>query len=307
MPLPSHIERLRTVDATLRNAIRGQDQVIPEVVERVNIGESGLATPGRPKGSFLFIGPTGVGKTELARVLARSLFDREEPFRLDMSEFSAEDAIKNFIGDEKGGIGRLGDLLSQHSEGILLVDEIEKAHRFVVDVFLQILDAGRVTCGTGRAFDLSRFYIIFTSNLGTTDILRAKHLNFTQIEKYVLAQVSAAFRPEFLGRINSKLVFNKLSYAVQLEIAQFNLEKERAFLSERGHDTFFDEEVLTFLIQKGFDKHLGARPLRDAMEKHIRGPIAAYLLGNACTQARGRLTVRPNRQGLSFRSLESPA
>ena len=300
MPLSSHIQRLRTLDATLREAIRGQDRVIPEVVERVKIGETGLATPGRPKGSFLFIGPTGVGKTELARVLARNLYDQEEPFRLDMSEFSAEDAIKNFIGDEKGGLGRLGDLLSLHSEGILLVDEIEKAHRFVVDVFLQILDAGRVTCGTGRTFDLSRFYVIFTSNLGTADILRAKHLNFTQIEKYVLAQVAAAFRPEFLGRINSKLVFNKLSYAVQLEIARFNLEKERIFLAERGHRILFDEEVLTFLIQKGFDKHLGARPLRNAMEKYIRAPIAEYLLENARAKAQGYLAVQSNRQHLIF-------
>ncbi len=300
MTLSPHIDRLRALDPTLREAIRGQDRVIPEVVERVKIGESGLATPGRPKGSFLFIGPTGVGKTELARVLARSLYDQEEPFRLDMSEFSSEDAIKNFIGDEKGGLGRLGDLLSQHSEGILLVDEIEKAHRFVVDVFLQILDAGRVTCGTGRTFDLSRFYIIFTSNIGTADILRAKHLNFTQIEKYVLAQVAAAFRPEFLGRISSKLVFNKLSYPIQLEIARLNLDRERKFLAQRGHDIRFEEDVLTFLIQKGFDKYLGARPLRDAMEKYIRAPIADYLIVGSTPQGRGTLTVHPAKSRLIF-------
>ncbi len=288
------------MEPALRQAIRGQDQVIPEVVERVKIGESGLATPGRPKGSFLFIGPTGVGKTELARVLARGLHNQEEPFRLDMSEFSAEDAIKNFIGDEKGGLGRLGDLLALHSEGILLVDEIEKAHRFVVDVFLQILDAGRVTCGTGQTFDLSRFYIIFTSNLGTADILRAKHLNFTQIEKYVLAQVAAAFRPEFLGRINSKLVFNKLSYAIQAEIARLNLDREREFLARRGHEVRFGDEVLTFLIQRGFDKHLGARPLRDAMEKYIRAPLADYLIAESRDRAQGEMSVEPARSRLIF-------
>jgi ATP-dependent Clp protease ATP-binding subunit ClpB len=300
-------DRLQRLEKNLREAILGQDQVIPAIVERVTIGESGLATPGRPKGSFLFIGPTGVGKTELARTLARNLYDQTEPLRLDMSEFAAANAIENFIGNETGSLGRLGDILTRHREGVMLVDEIEKAHRHVVDVFLQILDAGRVTCGKGRTFDLSGFYIIFTSNLGALDILRAKHLNFTQIEKHVLAQVASTFRPEFLGRIDSKLVFRKLAYEVQIDIARIHLERERKFLAQHGHRIIFGEGVLTFLLQVGFDKYLGARPLRNAMERYVRFPVADYFMTHDEKNVSGVLRVHSARTGLIFQPQSNEA
>lgn len=298
---PATINRLNGLEHALRDAIRGQDQVIAPVVERVIIGESGLATPGRPKGSFFFVGPTGVGKTELARVLSRHLFDAE-PLRLDMAELAADDAIKNFIGDQTGNLGRFGDFLARHREGIFLIDEIEKAHRDVVSIFLSVLDAARVTCGTGKTFDLSGFYFIFSSNLGALDILRAKHLNFTQIEKHVLAQVAMAFRPEFLGRIDTKLVFRKLAYEVQVEIAQLNLHHERRFLAERGHSIGFGDDVLTFLLQVGFDKYLGARPLQKAMELHIRGPLGRYRMKHAGQFLSGTMKVNPTKSSLVFES-----
>ena len=184
---------------------------------------------------------------------------------------------------------------------MLLFDEIEKAHGDIVNVFLPILDAARVTCGTGRTFELSGFYIIFSSNLGALDILRAKHLNFTQIEKHVLAQVTSAFRPEFLGRIDSKLVFRKLDYEIQIEIARLNLERERQFLAERGHEIIFDEDVLSFLLQVGFDKYLGARPLNKAMERYIRVPLAYECITNRSNEAlRGTLRVDPKRKRLAY-------
>lgn len=294
-------ERLQRLEQNLLDAIRGQDHVISAVVERVIIGETGLATSGRPKASFFFVGPTGVGKTELARMLARGLYD-DEPHRFDLPEFAAEDAIKNFIGDQAGNLGRLGDVLSRHQEGVLLFDEVEKAHGDVVNVFLPILDAARVTCGTGRTFDLSGFYIIFSSNLGALDILRAKHLNSTQIEKHVLAQVATAFRPEFLGRLDSKLVFRKLAYEVQVEIAQMNLDRERKFLAERGHDIAFGEDVLTFLLQVGFDKYLGARPLQKAMEKYIRSPLARHRIVHGQEDLLGTLHVHAAKTRLVFES-----
>jgi ATP-dependent Clp protease ATP-binding subunit ClpA len=296
----TNLDRLRHLEAALQHAIRGQDHVVPAVVERVIIGETGLATLGRPKGSFFFVGPTGVGKTELARVLSQYLFGNAEPLRFDMAEFAADDAIKNFIGDQSGSMGRLGSVLCQHSEGLLLFDEIEKAHLDVINVFLSVLDAARVTCGPGRTFDLSGFYIIFSSNLGALDILRAKHLNFTQIEKHVLAQVATSFRPEFLGRIDAKLVFRKLAYEVQLEIAKMNLDRERTFLAERGHTIDFAEDVLTFLLQVGFDKYLGARPLGKAMERHIRGPLARYRLAHHQPVLTGTLRVDPAKSSLLF-------
>jgi ATP-dependent Clp protease ATP-binding subunit ClpA len=293
-------ERLLNLTAVLQESIRGQEHVIPSVVERVTIGETGLATIGRPKGSFFFIGPTGVGKTELARALSRQLFD-QEPHRFDMAEFAAADAIKNFIGDQSGSLGRLGTVLSRHHDGVLLFDEIEKAHGDVVNVFLSVLDAARVTCGTGETFDLSGFYVVFSSNLGALDILRARHLNFTQIEKHVLAQVASACRPEFLGRIDSKLVFHKLSYEVQLEIALLNMERERRFLQERGHQVVFAEDVLSFLIQVGFDRYLGARPLTKAMEKYIRVPLARERITNPLLETlSGVLKVGATRNELVF-------
>ena len=299
MPFADH-NRLQQLEQRLHEAVRGQDHVIPAVVERVTIGESGLATAGRPKGSFIFIGPTGVGKTELARVLSQSLYGDEEPERFDMAEFSAHDAVKNFIGDQSGSLGRLGTVLSRLKRGILLFDEIEKAHLEVVALFLSILDAGRITCGTGVTFDLSDFYIIFTSNLGALDILRAKHLNFTQIERHILAQVATVFRPEFLGRLDSKLVFRKLAYEVQLEIAVMHLNREQAFLAERGHKIDFDGDVLTFLLQVGFDKYLGARPLRKAIEKHIRYPLARHLVAHNNQPLSGVLKVHAAKTGLIF-------
>ena len=291
------LERLVRLNQSLHESIRGQDHVFPAIMERVTIGESNLASPDRPKGSFMFLGPTGVGKTQLARTLSQALHDGNEPIRLDMAEFKAEDALVKFIGDHTGRLGRLGTILSQHLAGVLLVDEIEKARADVVDVFLAILDAARVTCGVDRTFDLSGFYIIFTSNLGAGDILWARHLNFTQIEKHVLAQVASTFRPEFLGRIDSTLVFRKLTYEVQVEIARVHLEQERRHLAARGHQIAFHEEVLTFLLQVGFDKYLGARPLRKVMERHIRYPIAVASRAGA---VKGLLRVRPAKDGLIF-------
>jgi ATP-dependent Clp protease ATP-binding subunit ClpB len=295
-------ERLSHLERSLRDSIRGQDHVFPAVLERVTIGESNLASPDRPKGSFIFLGPTGVGKTQLARILSHALHDGNEPIRLDMAEFKAEDALTKFIGDHTGRLGRLGTILAQHRTGVLLVDEIEKARADVVDIFLSILDAARVTCGVDRTFDLSGFYIIFTSNLGAADILRAKHLNFTQIEKHVLAQIASTFRPEFLGRIDSTLVFRKLTYEVQVEIAKMHLEHEHRHLAKRGHNVAFHDDVLTFLLQVGFDKYLGARPLRKAMERHIRYPVA---LASRAGAVRGILRVRPAKDGLTFQPLVS--
>jgi len=299
----SPFDHLHRLEEKLREAIRGQDHVLPAVVERVIIGETGLATLGRPKGSFFFVGPTGVGKTELARVLSHQLYAKKEPLRFDMAEFAADDAIKNFIGDQSGSLGRFGNVLNEHREGVLLFDEIEKAHADVINVFLSVLDAARVTCGTGRTFDLSGFYVVFSSNLGALDILRAKHLNFTQIEKHVLAQVATAFRPEFLGRIDSKLVFRKLAYEVQVEIAQMNLDRERRFLAEKGHDIRFAHDVLTFLLQVGFDKYLGARPLNKAMEKYIRAPLARHRITHAENTLSGTLRVHLAKDRLLFEPL----
>jgi ATP-dependent Clp protease ATP-binding subunit ClpA len=291
----SPADRLVHLEEHIRRSIRGQDHVIPVVLERVTIGESDLASPDRPKGSFIFLGPTGVGKTKLARLLSHTLYDGIEPIRLDMAEFKGNDALAKFIGDHTGRLGRLGNILTRHRHGVILADEIEKADSEVTDIFLAILDAGRVTCGVDQTFDLTNFYVVFTSNIGAGDILRAKHLNFTQIEKHVLAQLTATFRPEFLARIDAALVFRKLTYEVQVEIAEMQLQAELKHLSQKGHQIEFHSDVLTFLLQVGFDKYLGARPLQKAMERYIRYPVARAR-HHGINQ--GILRVRPTKDGL---------
>lgn len=296
----SENDRLLQLETFLRKNIRGQGHVIPHIIERIKIGETGLATAGRPKGSFIFIGPTGVGKTEITRLISQFLFQVDEPFRMDMSEFQHPDSVKNFIGDESGNLGRLGDILAAHSCGVLLFDEVEKAYKNIIDNLLQILGDGRITCGKGKVFSLSQFYIVLTSNIGSADILGSKHLNITRIEKHILAELAAAFRPEFCARINKKLVFQKLSYDIQLEIAQLNLERENVFLAQLGHQITFAPDALDFLILVGFDKYHGARPLRDAMENHIRGPIANHLVEKKLKKTAGHLSVHPAKTHLVF-------
>ena len=270
------LEHLRQLEAHLSDQIRGQDHVIPRVVSVLQRGELGLSTPGRPRGSFLFLGPTGVGKTELALVFTRHLFGGEKLFRFDMSEYQTQDSLGVLLGARVGEIGLLGMALAKSSTGTLLFDEIEKAHPRVLDVFLQILDAARVTMASGETLNLSGFYIVCTSNLGSAEILNLQHSSFTTMERHVLAKVQQALRPELFARITEKIVFQRLSYDVQLAIA-----RELSFLRSKGFEFTADESVVSFLLQRGFHPRLGARPLRDAIEKHLRGAVVRATLSKA--------------------------
>ena len=279
--------RLRNLAQILQAEIRGQNQVLPRVVSVVQRGEFGLTKPGRPRGSFLLLGPTGVGKTETVVVLTRQIFGAEKLFRFDMSEFQTQESLGLLLGARLGEMGYLGAMRERAAEGSLLFDEAEKAHPRVLDIMLQLLDAARITVATGETLDFSGFYVWLTSNIGSAELMSLQHSNDATLERHVLSRAQQALRPEIFARINEKLVFNRLSYEHQLEIAEKFLSREVEFLTSRGHKLELDKTVLPFLVRKGFHPKLGARPMRDATEKLVGDAVAGALLQNG--RAEGQL------------------
>lgn len=283
-------EKLIELEGYLNSRIIGQEHVVPRVAAVIRRGELGLSHPRRPKGSFLFLGPTGVGKTELTLELARFLWGGEEKlYRFDMSEFQLQDSLPGLIGDNGGELGRLGRVLRKEREGILLFDEMEKAHPLVLDVFLQIVDAGRVTVGPGHVCEVSGFYIVFTSNIAASGVNKTHAMPFSLVEKNVLRQLAETVRPEFAARINEKVVFKKLDYNAQRKIAEMLLKGELTRHAEKGFEVVPDPAVFEFLVRKGIDRVNGARPMRNVVETSVGDAIARNLLtgGNGC----GRLVV----------------
>jgi ATP-dependent Clp protease ATP-binding subunit ClpA len=292
--------RLLELETHLRARIRGQDHVLPRVISLLKRGQLGLTKLNRPRGSFLFLGPTGVGKTETTIAFTDFLFGEGKLFRFDMSEYQTQESLGVLLGGKLGERGTLAMAYDRSRCGTLLFDEIEKAHARVLDIFLQILDAARVTMANGETLDLSGFYIMFTTNIGGADLLNLQHSTFATMERHVLARAQQAMRPELFARITEKLVFNRLSYDYQLEIAQLLLDNELKFLRERGHEVQAEKTVLPFVVQRGFHPKLGARPMRDAVEKFVGDAVAIDMLGGgigsgrlAVADAGNFLTVKP--------------
>ncbi len=275
---PEKTERLRQLAGNLQMEIRGQRHVIPRVVSVLQRGELGLSKAGRPRGSFLFLGPTGVGKTELTQVFTGRIFGLEKLVRYDMSEFQTQESLGLLLGSRPGEKGFLGAAYDRTQTGTLLFDEVEKAHPRIMDVFLQMLDAARVTIATGETLDLSGFYIVMTSNIGSAELMSLQHSAEATLERHVLSRAQQSLRPEIFARITEKLVFHRLSYEHQLEIAAKFLEKEIQFLNGHGWHVQVAESVLPFVVRKGFHPKLGARPMRDAAEKLVGDAVAVALL-----------------------------
>jgi len=282
---PALIDKLNGLEPHLREVIRGQDHVIPRVASVLHRGELGFTKPNRPKGSFLFLGPTGVGKTELTLAFTRYLFNEENLVRFDMSEYQTQESLRILLGGSLGEIGTLGLGVKRAGFGTLLFDESEKAHPRVLDILLQILDAARITLASGETLDLSNFYVVLTSNLGAADVMQLQHAPLATMERHVLAKAQRSFRPELFARITEKLVFGRLSYDVQLEIAQQILASELEFLAEKGLAVSCSPAVLPFLVQRGYHPRLGARPMRDAAEKHVRDAASNACLDRSITGA----------------------
>ncbi len=270
---PISIEKLNALEPHLASRIKGQGHVIPRVCSVLERGQLGLQPPDKPLGSLLFLGPTGVGKTELTLEFSRYLFGNEAVFRFDMSELQHSDSVKLFLGDESGAPGRLGIILSEHREGVLLFDEIEKAHRLIWDLFLQMLDAARVTLADHRTYDLSGFYIVCTSNIGSQNLLRPTRLPFATLERSVLAELHRAFRPELIGRFDEKIVFKPLSPETQRQIGWLAVSEELARYRQKGFNITLSEATFEFLVRRGMHKTVGARSMKRTVQKYIGDAI----------------------------------
>jgi ATP-dependent Clp protease ATP-binding subunit ClpA len=286
------IEILKGLEAHLLSRIKGQDHVIPRVCSVLERGQLGLQSVEKPFGSFLFLGPTGVGKTELTLEFTRYLFGNESVYRFDMSEFLHLDSVKLFMGDETGSLGRPGKVLSGKQRGVLLFDEIEKFHRLIWDLLLQMLDAARITLVDHRAYDLSGFYIVCTSNIGSKQLLlRPTRLPFTTLERAVISELHKFFRPELIGRFDEKIVFKPLSSDTQREIALLAITEELARFCERGFDLTVSGEAFEFLVRRGMHRALGARPMKKTVQKFVGDAVRDAMKSGAPSS--GGLTVSP--------------
>lgn len=272
--------RLLGLEEHLTTRIRGQDAALMRMASVLRRGELGLSAPGRPKGSFLLLGPTGVGKTESIVVFTDYLLGKERLFRFDMSEYQTQESLGLLLGEHAHERGILGEVLAKTPCGTLLFDEIEKAHPRIMDLFLQVLDAARVTFANGTTADLSGFYVVFTSNIASGELLDWQHSTFTTMERHVLAQAQQWLRPELYARITEKLVFQRLDYDTQVEIARMMLERQLSQMNSRGYTLVAEPEVLPLLIKEGFHLRLGARPLRDAIERLVGDAVTTSLLAS---------------------------
>ncbi len=275
---PALLERMRGLRPHLATNIRGQEHIFDRVVSVLTRGELGFAHPRRPLGSFLFVGPTGVGKTETTNVSAGYLFAGANPIRFDMSEYQLQRSVEKLIGGSRNDAGLLGRALRGVTRGVILFDEIEKAHPLVLDLFLQLLEDARITLATGEVLDLRGFYVVFTSNIGSEESMHMENVPFASIERTVLMRVRERLRPELLGRINEIVVFARLAYATQREICEKMIAEECARLGALGHQIEVGVDGVEFLVRQGYHRFLGARPMRGAVERFMQDALADALL-----------------------------
>jgi ATP-dependent Clp protease ATP-binding subunit ClpA len=279
--MTTNLEKLRRLPDHLREQIKGQDHVMERICSVLRRGELGLASPRRPRGSFLFVGPTGVGKTEVTNVFTEYLFDGCKPLRFDMSEYQTHSSVEKLIGEKVGDVGLLGRALATASTGTLLFDEIEKAHPLVLDLFLQVLDDAAITLASGERKNLSGFYVVFTSNIGAAEAMRMRSAPFASVQRTVLSRVNQQLRPELVGRVTEKLVFASLEYEVQRAICTQMVERECARLRGLGMKVEVGPEDLEALIRDGYHRGLGARPMRAAVERCLQDRVAMEMVAGA--------------------------
>jgi ATP-dependent Clp protease ATP-binding subunit ClpB len=278
-------EKLLRMETTLHDRVVGQNEAVTAVSNAVRRARAGLADPQRPNGSFLFLGPTGVGKTELCKALAAYLFDSDQALvRIDMSEFMEQHSVARLIGAPPGYVGYeeggyLTEAVRRRPYSLLLLDEVEKAHPKVFDVLLQVLEDGRLTDGQGRTVDFRNTVVVMTSNLGSELIHEAgARLGQDDIQTAVMERVGEHFRPEFLNRIDESVVFHSLEQEHIRNIAAIQLEVLTDRLAERSLRLVVSDDVMTHLSEVGFDPVYGARPLKRAIQQLIENPLAHALL-----------------------------
>lgn len=273
-------EKLLHLEETLKKRVIGQDHAIKLVSDAIIRQRAGIKDENRPIGSFLFLGPTGVGKTEVARSLADALFDNEHQIiRIDMSEYMESHSVSRLIGSPPGYVGydeggQLTEAVRRKPYSIVLFDEIEKAHPEIFNVLLQILDEGRLTDNQGRTVDFKNTIIILTSNIGSQYLLS----NDEDAQKKVQNLIKTTFKPEFLNRIDEQIIFNSLGLKVQMEIAQKMLNELSIRLEDKHIHLIFNDEVQKFIIKHGYNDEYGARPLKRFISRHIETLIATKII-----------------------------
>ncbi|MBP7734445.1 MAG: ATP-dependent chaperone ClpB [Spirochaetes bacterium] len=276
-------EKLLKMEALLEKRVVGQDEAITAISNAVRRSRSGIQDPDRPIGSFIFLGPTGVGKTETAKAVAQFMFNDEKAIvRIDMSEYMEKHAVARLIGAPPGYVGyeeggQLTEAVRRRPYAVVLFDEIEKAHPDVFNIFLQILDEGRLTDSKGRVVDFKNTLIIMTSNIGTSYISDAS-IPYEKRKLGVEQELKGHFKPEFLNRVDEIIIFNPLSRNNIGEIVKLQLAQVAARLRERGISLELTKKALEFLVEEGFDPQFGARPLKRAIQKHLLDPLSVRLL-----------------------------
>ncbi|MEO7010686.1 MAG: AAA family ATPase, partial [Caldimonas sp.] len=277
-------DKLLQMEAKLHERVIGQDEAITAVANAIRRSRSGLSDPNRPTGSFLFLGPTGVGKTELCKALAGFLFDSEDHLiRLDMSEFMEKHSVARMIGAPPGYVGYdeggyLTEAVRRKPYSVLLLDEIEKAHPDVFNVLLQVLDDGRLTDGQGRTVDFKNTVIVMTSNLGSHQIMQMAGQSSEAIREAVWVEVKQHFRPEFLNRIDEAVVFHALDAKHILSIAKIQLKVLETRLEKMDMKLEVSPRALAEVAKAGFDPVFGARPLKREIQRQIENPVAKLIL-----------------------------
>ena len=307
-------ERLLKLEEQLHERVVGQEEAVSAIAEAIRRARAGLQDPNRPIGSFLFLGPTGVGKTELARTLAEALFgDEAAMVRIDMSEFQERHTVSRLVGAPPGYVGyeeagQLTEAVRRRPYSVLLLDEIEKAHPDVFNILLQILDDGRLTDAQGRTVDFKNTVIIMTSNMGAERIQAHARRNesFEELKEDMMQILRRTLRPEFLNRIDEVIVFRALTREQISEIARLLLEHTTRRLRPQGIEVEFTEEAVELVAEEGFDPEFGARPLRRTLQRRIDNELSRMVLGGSLSPG-DKVVVSVEEGRLAFEVFEGAA
>ena len=280
-------EKLLRMEEELHKRVIGQNEAVDAVANAIRRSRAGLSDPNRPIGSFLFLGPTGVGKTELCKTLAKFLFDSEDAMvRIDMSEFMEKHSVSRLVGAPPGYVGYeeggyLTEAVRRRPYSVILLDEVEKAHNDVFNILLQVLDDGRLTDGQGRTVDFRNTVVIMTSNLGSDLIQGNQTESYDEMKALVMSVVSQHFRPEFINRIDETVVFHPLNKDNIRAIAEIQLKRLINRMESRGYVLHFTDATLDFISEIGYDPIYGARPLKRAIQQEIENPLAQQILSGS--------------------------